>query len=80
MLRLYPQTCFWNNEILTPIQKNAMAGPGAIAFKKLKILLDRMMLRRTKVKHPAASPSARRLIHLIFRYNVQMTWDCHLAP
>ncbi|PIL36629.1 hypothetical protein GSI_00318 [Ganoderma sinense ZZ0214-1] len=43
-------TCFWNNEILTPIQKNAMTGPGAIAFKKLKILLDRMMLRRTKIQ------------------------------
>ncbi|CAE6397215.1 unnamed protein product [Rhizoctonia solani] len=43
-------TCFWNNEILTPIQKNGMMGPGAIAFKKLKILLDRMMLRRTKVE------------------------------
>ncbi|CAE6511630.1 unnamed protein product [Rhizoctonia solani] len=41
-------TCFWNNEILTPIQKNGMFGPGAIAFKKLRILLDRMMLRRTK--------------------------------
>ena len=26
-----------------------MLGPGAVAFKKLKILLDRMMLRRTKV-------------------------------
>ncbi|KAL4241494.1 SNF2/RAD54 helicase family protein [Abortiporus biennis] len=43
-------TCFWNNEILTPIQKNGMVGPGAIAFKKLKILLDRMMLRRTKIQ------------------------------
>ncbi|KAI0082886.1 hypothetical protein K474DRAFT_1655071 [Panus rudis PR-1116 ss-1] len=43
-------TCFWNNEILTPIQKNGMIGPGAIAFKKLKILLDRMMLRRTKLQ------------------------------
>ncbi|CAE6404314.1 unnamed protein product [Rhizoctonia solani] len=43
-------TCFWNNEILTPIQKNGMTGPGAIAFKKLKILLDRMMLRRTKIE------------------------------
>ncbi|RPD62100.1 hypothetical protein L226DRAFT_509025 [Lentinus tigrinus ALCF2SS1-7] len=43
-------TCFWNNEILTPIQKNGMLGPGAIAFKKLKILLDRMMLRRTKIQ------------------------------
>ncbi|KAJ7087303.1 DNA repair protein rad16 [Mycena belliarum] len=43
-------TCFWNNEILTPIQKNGMTGPGAIAFKKLKVLLDRMMLRRTKLQ------------------------------
>ncbi|KAF7354866.1 ATP-dependent helicase rhp16 [Mycena sanguinolenta] len=43
-------TCFWNNEILTPIQKNGMSGPGAVAFKKLKILLDRMMLRRTKLQ------------------------------
>ncbi|KAG6830955.1 hypothetical protein H0H92_013666 [Tricholoma furcatifolium] len=43
-------TCFWNNEILTPIQKNGMAGPGKPAFKKLRILLDRMMLRRTKLQ------------------------------
>ncbi|KAJ7122932.1 SNF2 family N-terminal domain-containing protein [Mycena epipterygia] len=43
-------TCFWNNEILTPIQKHGMAGPGQLAFKKLKILLDRMMLRRTKLQ------------------------------
>ncbi|KAF8164913.1 SNF2 family N-terminal domain-containing protein [Crassisporium funariophilum] len=43
-------TCFWNNEILTPIQKNGMVGPGRDAFKKLKILLDRMMLRRTKLQ------------------------------
>ncbi|KAF9526260.1 SNF2 family N-terminal domain-containing protein [Crepidotus variabilis] len=43
-------TCFWNNEILTPIQKNGMTGPGKDAFKKLKILLDRMMLRRTKLQ------------------------------
>ncbi|KAJ7762736.1 SNF2 family N-terminal domain-containing protein [Mycena maculata] len=43
-------TCFWNNEILTPIQKHGMAGPGQTAFKKLKILLDRMMLRRTKLQ------------------------------
>ncbi|KAE9394295.1 hypothetical protein BT96DRAFT_998675 [Gymnopus androsaceus JB14] len=43
-------TCFWNNEILTPIQKDGMEGPGKIAFKKLKVLLDRMMLRRTKLQ------------------------------
>ncbi|KZT12677.1 uncharacterized protein LAESUDRAFT_689397 [Laetiporus sulphureus 93-53] len=44
------QTCLWNNEILTPIQKHGMIGPGKIAFRKLKILLDRMMLRRTKLE------------------------------
>ncbi|KAJ7590563.1 SNF2 family N-terminal domain-containing protein [Mycena floridula] len=43
-------TCFWNTEILTPIQKNGMEGPGKPAFKKLRILLDRMMLRRTKLQ------------------------------
>ncbi|KAG6896857.1 hypothetical protein C0992_005604 [Termitomyces sp. T32_za158] len=43
-------TCFWNNEILTPIQKNGMVGPGKPAFKKLRVLLDRMMLRRTKLQ------------------------------
>ncbi|KAF9242937.1 SNF2 family N-terminal domain-containing protein [Melanogaster broomeanus] len=43
-------TCFWNNEILTPIQKNGVVGPGKDAFKKLRILLDRMMLRRTKIQ------------------------------
>ncbi|KAG8913553.1 DNA repair protein rad16, partial [Tulasnella sp. 418] len=43
-------TCFWNNEILTPIQKHGMQGPGGTAFQKLKILLDRMMLRRTKLE------------------------------
>ena len=42
--------CFWNTEILTPIQKYGMQGPGAIAFKKLRVLLDRIMLRRTKIQ------------------------------
>lgn len=31
------------------VDQHGMIGPGKIAFKKLKILLDRMMLRRTKV-------------------------------
>ncbi|KAI9511285.1 SNF2 family N-terminal domain-containing protein [Russula earlei] len=43
-------TCFWNNEILTPIQKHGMQDSGATAFKKLRILLDRIMLRRTKIQ------------------------------
>ncbi|ORY35020.1 SNF2 family N-terminal domain-domain-containing protein [Naematelia encephala] len=45
-------TCFWNTEILTPIARYGIeeGGPGHTAFKKLKILLDRMMLRRTKLE------------------------------
>jgi len=43
-------TCFWNNEILTPIQKHGMQDSGEIAFKKLRVLLDRIMLRRTKIQ------------------------------
>lgn len=42
--------CFWNTEILTPIQKYGMQGSGAVAFKKLRVLLDRIMLRRTKIQ------------------------------
>ncbi|WVQ79497.1 hypothetical protein IAT38_001596 [Cryptococcus sp. DSM 104549] len=44
--------CFWNTEILTPIARYGIVegGPGHTAFKKLKILLDRMMLRRTKLE------------------------------
>ncbi|GMK57208.1 hypothetical protein CspeluHIS016_0400420 [Cutaneotrichosporon spelunceum] len=42
----------WNSEILTPIARYGIeeGGPGKAAFKKLKILLDRMMLRRTKLE------------------------------
>lgn len=38
---------FWNSEILTPIVRYGIepGNPGHTAFKKLKILLDRMMLR-----------------------------------
>ncbi|ORX37998.1 SNF2 family N-terminal domain-domain-containing protein [Kockovaella imperatae] len=44
--------CFWNTEILTPIARYGIepGNPGHEAFKKLKILLDRMMLRRTKLE------------------------------
>jgi SNF2 family DNA or RNA helicase len=30
--------------------QNAFSGPGEVAFKKLRILLDRVMLRRTKLE------------------------------
>ncbi|RSH93684.1 hypothetical protein EHS25_006331 [Saitozyma podzolica] len=44
--------CFWNTEILTPIARYGIesGNPGHTAFKKLKVLLDRMMLRRTKLE------------------------------
>ncbi|ORZ20124.1 SNF2 family N-terminal domain-domain-containing protein [Lobosporangium transversale] len=42
--------CWWNNEILKPIQTFAAEGSGEEAFAKLRKLLDRIMLRRTKVE------------------------------
>ncbi|KAJ3107218.1 hypothetical protein HDU97_004638 [Phlyctochytrium planicorne] len=42
--------CWWNAEILKPIQKYGGAGDGLVAFHKLGLLLDRIMLRRTKVE------------------------------
>lgn len=43
--------CFWNNEILKPIQNNgAEMGEGRDAFQRLRLLLERMMLRRTKLE------------------------------
>ncbi|KAK4705842.1 DNA repair protein RAD16, partial [Phenoliferia sp. Uapishka_3] len=43
--------CYWNNDILKPIQYGgAASGEGERAFKKLTNLLERMMLRRTKVE------------------------------
>ena len=65
--------CLWNHEILGPIQKNGMGGPGDLAFKKLKILLDRMMLRRTKVG--PRRWKTRRYSYLECRSRKQTTWD-----
>ncbi|KAG0038481.1 DNA repair protein rad16 [Podila clonocystis] len=42
--------CWWNNEILKPIQNHGSQGVGEKAFSKLRLLLDRIMLRRTKVE------------------------------
>ncbi|MBW0486700.1 hypothetical protein O181_026415 [Austropuccinia psidii MF-1] len=45
--------CFWNNEILKPVQKYGASVEGShghTAFNKLKVLLDRLMLRRTKLE------------------------------
>lgn len=43
--------CLWNNEILKPIQNQGTStGEGRDAFARLRLLLDRMMLRRTKLE------------------------------
>ncbi|KAI8921141.1 SNF2 family N-terminal domain-containing protein, partial [Powellomyces hirtus] len=42
--------CWWNAEILKPIQRFGAEGDGVVAFKKLGCLLDRIMLRRTKLE------------------------------
>ncbi|CAG8954451.1 hypothetical protein HYFRA_00006079 [Hymenoscyphus fraxineus] len=44
----------FNQELLTPIQKFGNNGPGQEAFRKLRILTDRFMLRRVKRDHSSA--------------------------
>lgn len=43
-------TCWFNTELLKPIQRFGAEGEGLTAFKKLYTLLKRIMLRRTKVE------------------------------
>lgn len=43
-------TCWFNTELLKPIQRFGAQGEGKEAFRKLYILLKRIMLRRTKVE------------------------------
>eukprot|EP00123_Amoebidium_parasiticum_P016332 comp23393_c0_seq1/m.38771 comp23393_c0_seq1/g.38771 ORF comp23393_c0_seq1/g.38771 comp23393_c0_seq1/m.38771 type:complete len:846 (-) comp23393_c0_seq1:948-3485(-) len=42
--------CWWNKEILKPIQKFGSQGEGRVAFVKLGHLLNKIMLRRTKLE------------------------------
>jgi DNA repair protein RAD16 len=42
--------CWWNAEVLRPIQNFGNKGEGKIGYEKLGKLLDRVMLRRTKVE------------------------------
>ncbi|KAI9469906.1 MAG: SNF2 family N-terminal domain-containing protein [Benjaminiella poitrasii] len=42
--------CWWNNEVLKPIQTQGYIGDGRKALKKLRLLLDKIMLRRTKIE------------------------------
>ncbi|KAF9580307.1 hypothetical protein BGW38_003097 [Lunasporangiospora selenospora] len=46
----FGHSCWWNGEILKPIQRYGSEGEGATAFSKLRKLLDRIMLRRTKIE------------------------------
>ena len=41
----------FNQELLNPIQKWGKHGPGAEAFRKLRLMTDRIMLRRLKKDH-----------------------------
>jgi DNA repair protein RAD16 len=41
---------WWNKEVLKPIQRYGTDGPGQEAFQKLGLILDQIMLRRTKVE------------------------------
>ncbi|ODQ51753.1 hypothetical protein SAICODRAFT_8683 [Saitoella complicata NRRL Y-17804] len=43
-------TCWFNAELLKPIQLHGADGEGLVAFKKLHKLMKRVMLRRTKVE------------------------------
>ena len=55
-----------------------MEGPGRDAFKKLKILLDRMMLRRTKVDHQIFEPYM--FVYLTCFPQLQKADDLGLPP
>lgn len=41
----------FNQELLNPIQRYGNMGPGAEAFRKLRLMTDRIMLRRLKKDH-----------------------------
>jgi DNA repair protein RAD16 len=44
----------FNQELLNPIQKHGNSGPGKVALGKLRLLTDRIMLRRVKRDHSSA--------------------------
>ncbi|KAI8618100.1 SNF2 family N-terminal domain-containing protein [Chytriomyces sp. MP71] len=56
--------CWWNSEILKPIQAYGGTGDGLVAFQKLGILLDRIMLRRTKLERADDLGLPPRVIHV----------------
>ncbi|KAK0626569.1 SNF2 family N-terminal domain-containing protein [Immersiella caudata] len=44
----------FNQELLNPIQKHGNTGPGKVAFQNLRLMTDRIMLRRLKKDHTNA--------------------------
>ena len=42
--------CWWNREVLRPIQQHGATGEGRAGFAKLSRLMPRIMLRRTKLE------------------------------
>eukprot|EP00049_Salpingoeca_infusionum_P003423 m.66527 g.66527 ORF g.66527 m.66527 type:complete len:775 (-) comp12121_c0_seq1:1020-3344(-) len=55
--------CWWNREILRPIQNFGPVGKGEEAFNKLKKLLSAIMLRRTKVERGSELGLPPRVVH-----------------
>ncbi|KJE89877.1 hypothetical protein CAOG_009407 [Capsaspora owczarzaki ATCC 30864] len=45
--------CWWNSEVLKPIQRYGGFGPGRVAFEQLGRLMNLCMLRRTKLERAA---------------------------
>ncbi|RKF75963.1 DNA repair protein RAD16 [Golovinomyces cichoracearum] len=54
----------FNYELLNPIQKYGNNGPGAEAFRKLRILTDRFMLRRVKRDYTTSMELPAKEIHI----------------
>jgi DNA repair protein RAD16 len=74
-------TCWFNTELLKPIQRFGAEGEGLTAFKKMYTLLKRLMLRRTKVERaddlglPSRVVSIRRdLFNEVHRFMPNANW------
>eukprot|EP00730_Choanoeca_flexa_P001336 TRINITY_DN10591_c0_g1_i4.p1 TRINITY_DN10591_c0_g1~~TRINITY_DN10591_c0_g1_i4.p1 ORF type:complete len:790 (+),score=184.36 TRINITY_DN10591_c0_g1_i4:29-2371(+) len=55
--------CWWNREILRPIQKYGAVGEGKAAFERLRQLLSAIMLRRTKHERGSELGLPPRVVH-----------------
>lgn len=57
-------TAVFNQELLNPIQKYGSMGPGREAFDKLRLLTDKIMLRRLKKDHSSSMDLPVKEIHV----------------